>query len=299
MTRTFLRAAELEVARPAISTRTGKFGFFEIQPNGIKINAGAASGLRVTFSITKTLEANPNDAEIIVYNLSEATRAAFQQTPMRCRLQAGYETGVSTLFVGDIRHCEHRKTSVEWETRLSLGDGERAYRFGHVNRSFRAGVTRKTAASEAAAALGLTLPAGLDQALSGQFASGLSLFGPAHKELSRVLEPAGLDWSIQDGQMQVLAAAEVRRGTAIRVAPPGGDISAAVLVGVPEYGTPRKKGDPPTMSCNILLNPEIVPGTKIVMDSAAIKGAFKVVRVVHSGDTAGGQWYSACEARPL
>jgi len=303
VTRTFLRTAELSIARPAVDVRGGPFGaFFGQAPNGIKINSGDSKGLRIKFQIEKSLESNPNNSEIVVYNLAPDTRAALQAKGLHVRLQAGYEDGetVAILFSGDLRHCEHRKASVDWETHLSIGDGERAYRFGHVSRSFREGVTRHSAASEAAGAMGLQLPAGLESLLGDQFAAGLTMHGPAQKELSKLLEPKGLSWSVQDGRLQVLTETGTRKGTAIRIAPPNsGTPAAAVLVGVPEFGTPKKKGDPPTMTCKILLNADVYPGTRIQMDSAAIKGNFKVIKVTHTGDTAGGEWYSACEARPL
>ena len=300
MTLLFGRSASLTVARPLVSARGGRFGaFFEPAPNAIVIGgADADEGLRFAFKIEKNLEKEPNPAEIIIYNLSEQSRAMLQAKPLHVQLFVGYGGELQRLFVGDVQWIEQRKNGVDWETRLTVGDGSRAFRHARVNRSFRAGATLKQGIGETIAAMGLPVPRDLD-ALPGintSFASGLSLSGPASGELTRLLAPTGAGWSVQDGRMQILRDTDVRKDQAVVLSsdPQGG----TGLVGVPEYGAPKERGKPPVLVAKSLLDPRLTAGGLVRIESLAVKGLFKVRRVAHEGDTRGPSWYSSIEATP-
>lgn len=295
--RLFKRGARLTLSKPFTEQRGGRFGsFFAVQPNGIEIG-GADLGegaLRFSFQIEKNIQKQPNDAEIKIYNLSAEHRALFGAKPLHVRLDVGYDGDLERLFVGDLRWADQQKDSVTWETVLSVGDGERAYKHALVNRSFKPGVSRREVANEAIRAMGLEAPAGME-GLSGmldQFAGGFSMEGPAHRELSRALEPTGAEWSVQDGRLQVLRDGDVRADQAVLVTPP----PTGRLVGVPEYGPSKEKGKPAKLKLKMLLEPGLTPGGLIQVNSLGVKGLFKVVRIVHAGDTEGAAWHSEIEA---
>jgi hypothetical protein len=123
-------------------------------------------------------------------------------------------------------------------------------------------------------------------ATADSFLTGYVAHGRASTELERLLSARGLEWSIQDGRLQVLP----KRGTTAQVVSLSPDTG---LVGSPEYGTPDKKGAASVLKVKALLQPQIKPGGKIRIDSANIHGVFfRVEEVEHRGDTAGGDWYS-------
>lgn len=251
--------------------------------------------LRVVFSIEKSTDSTPNTCTLEVYNLAERTRAEFQHKPLEVRLEAGYaEGGVATLFVGDVTYCRSTLEGVEWVTKMQLGDGARAHRHARVSRSFKAGADKRTIVEEVAKSMGLTMPKSADdaRALGDQVASGVVLSGPSRSEMTRILASSGLEWSIQDHTLQVLPRGTALASTAIRVAEDCG------MIGVPEFGTPAKAGAPPPLTVSKLIDPSALPapGRKILLESAAINGLFKVVRVVHNGDTHGAEWQSDIEA---
>lgn len=291
--RLFKRAAKLTLAKPLQTVRGGRFGAFFQQQNGVEIGGDDASaGLRFTFRIEKDLESPPNPAEIVIYNLSERSRGEFQAKPLHVRLDVGYDGETERLFVGDMHYCEQRRTSVDWETRLTVHDGGRAFRFATVNRSFKPGVTAKTAITEVIGAMGLEVPGLLDAIpnIGAQFAGGLTMTGPANRELSRLLDPYGASWSIQDGRMQILRDQDVRTDQAILVNQDAG------LVGPPEYGPPPEKGKPPVLKFKMLLYPGLTPGGLVQLDTRSVKGTFKIRKIAHTGDTHGPDWHSEVEA---
>lgn len=283
MARLFKHAAAVTIARP-IAGR-----FFGEEPNAIR-----ATGLRATFEVERSLRKEPDSATVRVYNLAQNTRSEIEKLPLFVRLDVGYDGQLEQLFAGDVRYGISRRDGVLWETSLELGDGERAHRFARVNRSLGAGVDTLTAVREVARSMGLEVRVSPTSALQlrSQYAAGLALSGPARNELDRLLGRHGMTWSIQSGRLQILRLAEARVDLAPIVSQDSG------LVGSPEWGPPAKKGAPPTLHFSVLLHPGILPGGRVQLNSRAIRGIFRVARVLHKGDTHGNEWVTDVESVP-
>jgi hypothetical protein len=253
------------------------------------------TGLRVTYEVEKHTGKEPNTCRVEIYNLAERTRSELQEKPVHVLLQAGYEDTVETLFQGDLTWADSKKDGADWITTLQLGDGERAFQHARVSRSYRAGVPALTALNEVARAMGLRArpSARVRAQLARQFTGGLVLHGACRSELTRLLAPLGVDWSIQDGELQVLRSDEHRTELPVLVSQDTG------MIGSPEFGAPEKKGGRPLLTVNMLLNPRVVAGGRIQVTSRHVNGVFRVERVTHTGDTHGDDWTTTAEARAL
>jgi hypothetical protein len=284
MTRLYDREIALTVAKPV------KGEFFRTQPN-----ATVVTDLRLSFTVERSLGSDPNTCSITITNLAETTRAAFQTKPLHIRLDVGFDGNTERLFTGDLRWAHSKRTRTGWDTIMQIADGDRAYRFARVNRSFKSGVTTKTALEETAKSMGLKFPTTLEDAkeLFTKFQSGLTLSGPSSREMTRLLKPHGMNWSIQNGQLQILRNRDARQEQAILVNQDTG------MIGSPEFGSPPQPGKPPVLSVRMLIYPSVVPGSKIRVESDEIKGLFRVDRVTHTGDTHGSEWYTTMEAKSL
>ena len=143
--------------------------------------------------------------------------------------------------------------------------------------------------------MGLSVPRNAEEAfdLASQVINGGLLEGPSHRNMTELLAARGYGWSIQDGKLQILKGSDVRPETALVLSAETG------LVGSPGFGSPPSKGKPPTLRARALIFPEIVPGRKIDLRATASTGLFKAVRVTHTGDTHGQDWYTEIEAVPL
>jgi len=119
------------------------------------------------------------------------------------------------------------------------------------------------------------------------FVNGLVVHGNAGDELRRLLSSAQMEYSIQNGQIQVLPLGKALNATAIKLTPATG------LVGSPELGAGGK------VKVRSLMNAQIYPGRKIQIQSDAIDAFFRVDRAVYLGDTHGNDWYVDCEGSPL
>lgn len=248
--------------------------------------------LRVRFKVKKNGGTEPNTAEVTITNLN----IPIQKKGVKFILQAGYEdVGISQLFIGDVRTADRVRDGADWNTTLKSGDGERAFRHARVNESFAPGVKIPDVVKTVAGKLGLSL-GNLDQKIpniTGQFNQGYVAHGPASVELGKALAAAGYQYSIQDEQLQILKADE---GTALMIP----DLSPqSGLIGSPEFGTPEKKGAKPLLKVRCLLNGNIKLKCQVFVRSSRHNGPVRVEHLEHTGDTAGGDWYTDFEASVL
>lgn len=269
--------------------------FFNVGGN----NSIVITDLRVSFKVDKHTGKEPNTCEIKIYNLAPQTRAAVQQKPLQVLLDAGYENYLRRLFVGDLLYADSEHVGPGWVTKLQVGDGARAFANARVSRSFGP-VSAMTALKELSASLGLPLPANIANApeLLRQYASGLSLEGPTHRELDRILSAHGFEWSIQDGRLQILRPTDVRADEALVIS--GGSVAGTPntgMIGSPAFGAPSNDGKPPVLKVKAYMYPEVTPGGRIKVVSESVNGVFRVEKAVSTGDSRGKEWFTEIESR--
>jgi hypothetical protein len=266
----------------------------------VVVDSVRVEGLRIQFQVHKGTGKEPNTCEVRIYNLAEKTRSGMQKKYAPVILTAGYEGNAAVIFNGDARTVDHVKQGSEWVTIAKCGDGERAYTFQRISRSFGPGTRIVDVALACADALGLN-PGNLREELDkGSFRGGLTEFtngrvvhGKASAELDKVLRGIGLSWSVQNGEIQVLRGDAPAPGRAVLLSPASG------LIGSPEHGSPEKKGKPSPIKARSLLQPQIICGGRVEIQSRSMNGQFAVKKVTHAGDSRGLDWYTDLEALPL
>jgi hypothetical protein len=262
--------------------------------------------LRLSFKIKKDLAKAANTAEVTVYNLSAERRASLGSKGARLVLEAGYAESDDVLavlgsvgtreqiFAGDVRLIEHKHEGPNWATKLSSGDGERALAHARFSSSFAPGTSLVEVVKGAAKSLGVgegNLGAALGEEAI-QYASGYVAHGFASLELDKVLRRAGFEWSVQDGQLQVLRPGAATQEVVV-LGPESG------LIGSPEMGSAEKKGGRPVLKLKSLLQPRLKPGARVEVRSRSYAGLYRILKVEHSGDTEGADWFSSLEAATL
>lgn len=286
----FIRNVRVTIAKPLPKE------FFKTNP----LNAVVIEELKVVFKVVKSLKPEPNSCEIAIHNLNESSRSEFAKLPLRIRLDGGYDGRFERVFEGDLRWSKSKHDGTEWITSLECGDGDRAYRFATVSKSFRPGADPKMLIAEVAKTMGLEVPSNVAgaKALVKKFASGVSLDGNSRDEMTKLLKRSGMGWSVQDGKLQILGT-EALETSAIVISGNAETGDETGMIGAPEISAPAKPGALPTLKLKHTLFPDLQPGRKISVRAAAIKGLFRVVQLTHVGDTHGADWYTEIEANPL
>lgn len=253
------------------------------------------TALDFSFTVTKSLDREPNTAEVKIFGLSESSRQSVEQAEdQRVRLEAGYEIGdgTSVIFEGNLRKGSSTRTGPDVITTVEAGDGERAYRGARVNRSFGPGTSLRAVIEALGDALGVgtgNLPetaSGADfEGLGDTFEEGVVISGAAREELSGLLDSAGIEWSVQNGNLQLLSRRRALDATAIRL---------SAQTGLIESPSIDSEG---VMNAKALLISEIFPGRKVEIVSDFVSGFYRVTKATYVGDTAGTDWFVNIEGR--
>lgn len=275
--------------------------FFQTLPNATVI-----TDLRVQGRIEKSNDKAPNTLRVTITNLAESTRVDLTTRPLTVRVDAGYDGNLRHIFTGDIRKGWSEKKGTDWLTHMHLADGDRAFRFARVNKSYKRGTSVITAVKECARSMGMDLDATIIASpdLQRQFENGEVLDGATRDELSRLLAPYAYSWSIQNGKLVILRDDQIAATEAWVIDEDDGMIES------PEFSVPdqpKKATIGPKASIKVpklkvrnLLFPELMPGGKVHVRSQEIDGIFKMMRVSHDFDTGyGGKWETAIEANSV
>ena len=261
-------------------------------------------GLRVEFKIEKTPVITPNTAEIKIYNVAEPNRRSMQDRDTLVELSAGYANdsmdNIVRLFKGNARTIDHTREGANWVTKIQCGDGELGYRYSEASVGLKGATSYADAATYLANQIkGVDVSAFIakikKEGIVGSFTNGVSFFGNASEELSRLMQAAGYQTSIQDGELQAIALTSTNE-TLVQVLRPDNG-----LIGSPEHGTPEKGGLPSVLKAKCLLRGQIRPGDRVQFGGLRddrIQGDYRVIKLTHTGDTHGPAWTTELECRP-
>lgn len=255
--------------------------------------------LRISFRIEKSLESNPNTATIEIYNLAESSRSLVEQNGSVVQLRAGYGENAKVLFLGDVARTTTKRSGPDIVTSIEAGDGEFAYQNASADISLGPGAKYSQVFSALGSRLGVNQGQVKITNPNDQFQQGYSYSGMARDALDVLTEKQGLEWSIQDNQLQVLPADVATDETVIVLNPGTGLVGSPFKTKIlrPDLARVGKGKEEAGVNVTSLLNPEIRPGRRIKVEAQFVNGLFKVERVIHSGDTHSTQFYSEVEAR--
>lgn len=254
----------------------------------VQVDTLLLEGFDVTFEITKSLAPKtPNKAEVRIWNLNADHRKQLQQLEkVYVSIEAGYASGTSLLFRGDLRDVVSRRDGSDWITSVTSDSGRRA-RKQRIVRSFAPGATVSDVLGTAARAMGVklgntaarTVNAKISGTEASKFFNGYALAGAIDEELDRLARSCGLEWSIQDDELQFLDYGEPLAQIAVKLTADTG------LLGSPE---PGNKG---IVEARCLIIPDLYPGRVVEVQSEHVRGLFRVETTKHTGSTFAGEWY--------
>jgi hypothetical protein len=266
---------------------------FRVRVGELLVEGRPGEALDVAFEVERSLRPTPGKITCKIFNLTPEHRARAQgQRRSLMQLEAGYREGMALIFRGDVLRVTSTRDDKDWVTEVTGGDGHFAIRSARAARSFGPDTTVESVVRAIAEAMGVGI-GNVPEALRGAaldrvgqlFPRGTVVHGYAADELTGLLRSAGLQWSVQDGVLSVVPRGGALQRQAIRLAPETG------LVGSPEKG---KNG---VVTATSLLNPEMVPGRLVRLESAAVTGVYAIRKCKWTGETAGQPWYVEAEMR--
>lgn len=252
-------------------------------------------GLDIEFGVVKNLRREPNTAEVTIFNLSPSSRQSLETAEdQRIRLEVGYAADVHTIFEGDLRQASSKPDGVDMVTKIEGGDGERSFRRARTNRSFGEGTSVRSVIEDVARGMGFgvgnleqqTQGAGFE-GLGNVYAEGTVVSGSSRETLTGLTRSIGLEWSVQDGNLQLLPFRVALQQTAVLLTPQTG------MVGSPSIDSDG------VMTVRSLIVPGIFPGRKVDVRSEFVTGIYRITKATFSGSTFGTEWYVDAEGRTV
>lgn len=263
----------------------------------LNVHGKVLQGLDFEFRVDRSLKPESNKADFSVFNLSPDNRKYLQSRDggVIVEFRAGFanEPQLPLIFLGQLREVTTVRDGADWTTQISSGDGDKE-RKHPVAFSLGPGTSFENAVRKQVTEMGLrstNLTKDISQGKFGdaskELVEGFTSFGFGGPELDRLLDSAGFEGSVQNGELQVLPKGAALNKSTVTLNESTG------LVGSPELG------DKGSVKARSLLNAEIVPGRLVHVVSTNVDGFFRCERVVYSGQIAGNDWYCDIEAAPV
>jgi len=269
--------------------------------------------LQIQFNIVRSSDPTKNKATIMVYNMFKDSRALLETSDDGTNnpvilLQTQYAEdvtdsqslrGFQTLFTGQVVNAITSKKDGDLITKIEAADGYVPLREGIIARNFAPGATRRVVLNALIAELGVPIGEIRDGgALDAAFENGVTVEGSIRLALDKLLDPANVQWSIQDDSF-VAIRKDLTSAESIL------DLSAATgLIGSPQAKKARSnkttdsENEPEAgIKIQALLAPTLLPNRRVRVTSNEYPNGqvFKATRVRHKGDFRGNNWITEAE----
>jgi hypothetical protein len=257
------------------------------------------TGLRCVFTIEKSMSAEPNKSVIQIYNLSAATQNSILSTGKRVIIEAGYVDSpqFGLIFDGDIiKSLKRGAKGIDKITELIAQDGDLFLNSGFISVSYSAGQTTQSVLSKMAGVGDDEIVLGnvSDDLKNTKLARGKVMFGQP-KDYARMLaKTEGALFYVNDRQINLVKPADLPQGQIVDLSPTSG------LIGTPEQtetGINAKCLLNPLLNINKLVHirNDDVQRSSDTASTALSTGVYKIIKLKHTGDTLGNDWYTEFE----
>lgn len=244
---------------------------------------GNQSALRIGFEVDKIAQGAANKGTVTLYNVNQAARTALVRG-FRVVLEAGYLGLTERLLYGTVLKATSKREGPNIVTTLDVIDGLRAIMFAKLDKVWPPGTPLSQILQDIAEAMDVApgVAVGIPNKV---FARGHTCWGLCSEELTNLLEPYSIEWSVQNGKLNIL--------------PKGTDLGTAAIVINAQtglLGIPSKNHM--TTDFEALLNPKLVPGQLVQLQTKNVNtsGIFKIRSCKMIGDTHDQKWSVACQA---
>lgn len=278
----------------------------------------AIRDLRFSFNIEKTSSETLNNSTLRIYNMNRTTRALVETPNNALILKAGYteDAGLKTIFVGIVRRSLTVREGTDWITELEMDDGLIAYQSSKISATFAAGASAVDVLRAVSNSFGLPVRPLPDGIPNKTYPKAFSALGRTREAMNKVCNYLGLEWSIQNQEIQIVKKGGKAKRTAIVLSADTGMLGSPAMeakvlsdkaaakrgittnsAGVIKRNKENEKGEIKQRleiqgyKVKSLLQPTVEPGGVVQVKSEGVDGEFfRIEKLSHIGDTGGGEW---------
>lgn len=266
---------------------------------------------RISFETTKSIEPQENIGHIEIWNIGVETRRLITAHNSQVRLFAGYSNsnhrytnhiGIGSrdnlveIAQGDITNVKTRWNKTDTVTQIYFAEGQRVIRGNPISLSFSGNVTLSNILRAITAKSGLSFKyAGINP--NSSILEGYSAFGSVDTVLNNLALEFDFKWSIQNGVVLLKGSNRSRDNEVMLLSPETGLILNPESV---KKISRRLAKSGALLEDNInavqsLLQPHLQVNDVIAIRSNGLNGQFRIVKISHTGDSRGNNWYSNME----
>ncbi len=272
--------------------------------SGFEVGAAACNGipLHIKFAFEKADVESPNTGKVTVWNLSPEHLAALEKNDCVVIVRAGYGGNLSQAFAGTVTQASTTKEGADQMTEIELADSMVELRDTSLSVSYAEGTTTDIIWQDVAGKMGLPVScsAGAMEKPT-PMANGFSFVGSSKNLMKRLARIDGIQWTIQDGVLQVTKPGEPISLSCYELS------AASGLIGLPKRvnlsassgsstgsGTGEAAGKRETAQLGwevtYLMNLAIGVNSYVHVTSRTVTGYFRVQKVSIDGDNYEGDW---------
>ncbi len=242
------------------------------QPGEEGFRLDSTRGFRIGFQVKFTSRSRPNKAKVKFWNLSKRSVDLLERDGTILALVAGYREKQGQLIKGDVTTVTHSTDDNNRITECTVKDAGLIYRNARFDYHFAGGTTNRRIVRTIAEGMGVGVGFGLDTLPKVVYDGDITFNGSARDALNEILGDSGAQWSLVEGNLQILASDdESTQENGILLTDDTGKIKVES----------KKKG----VEVVGLLQPEIRPGRLLRIISRKIEGDFVARTVEHTGDS--------------
>ena len=246
--------------------------------------------LRIIAQTERQIDQAQNKGEVTIYNLSPENETLIYERADEVRISAGYPSTEALIFDGFSERVRRVREDLSRQTIIKLGDSVRkaAGTSGGQPRlggwlsglALRGPETIRNIVQRIIDEGDMPPLAhgALDMIPSGATANNWAMSGPATVALTTILRRVMLTWFEDNGVIRINKARPPGGGAVIQSDAP--TINISVDTGMIDRPIETDEGAEILM----LLNPAVVPGCQLNVQSDTLNGSFKVVGMRHSAD---------------
>jgi len=255
----------------------------------IQLNIGNSTesviynNLRITFDVDKTIDAEPNVAEITLYNLNQDNRNLITSKHYNSvELYVSYrDDDLRMIFKGDIITVTNVQSGLDIITKLKCSDGYSAYTEKTIIKTLSAGQSDSDVIEESLYSFGIQ-KGNIDLPKDKILPRGRVYMCDTREAVTKVAINNDANWSIQDNQLVIIP-----KNKAIR-----NDEGYIISSSTGMIGSPQKTNQ--GLEIITLCNPHYKIGALVRIESKIkeYNGDYKIQSIKHSGDLFGNDWKS-------
>jgi len=268
--------------------------------NGVGLDV---SKLRCTFNIQKTMQMQANYSTVTIYNLSAQSENKLITEGNRVVIEAGYEgEQYGCIYDGTvIQPIRDKQDGVNYLLTLSCLDADGFLNGGLINFSVAKGQIHRDVVTNIVSNAAVPTDTNFISKSLGntKLLRGKVCFGLAKDYLRQIAISNNGTFYTEDNKVNIIQLTDLPNNEIIELSPTSG------LIGVPtqtEYG----------VSFKCLINPRIKINSLVHIDNSLIhdmqtqigqvvrsldnSGIYRIIKINHTGDTRGDDWFTQCES---